>query len=96
MRCKVGDLALVLQSISGDNIGRIVRVVQKAVIGTNQLPEKGTMRLAESDWVVTSASSRLLTCRGRKQAHIGKKDCHLLPLRPDYDEKTKENEELAL
>lgn len=89
MRCKAGDLAVIVRSGSSGstrNLGRLVRVVERAPSGLWFDPFLGKMMRCSggSRWIVESLSG-VLECRGHKSMFGTVHDERLRPIRPDAD-----------
>ena len=85
MRCKPGDLAMIVRGNHAENIGVIVEVVRLAEIGLHTLPENGNTYAEGSAprWVIKSHGRLLKHSVGWPDSlwHIAR-DCTLRPIRP--------------
>lgn len=80
MRCKPGDLAIIVGSLFPENIGTMV-----AVVGPCDFV---------GDWWIRS--TRPLMANGGRFREVSALDKHLLPIRPDSHESTETEDELEV
>lgn len=83
MRCKVGDLAVIVRSVA-DNQGKLVEVM--GFMGSEPMFDGFIWHYAEHQcWMVRSVGSPLNSLDGKRRTTAPMPDSFLRPIRPDAD-----------
>lgn len=95
-RCRVGDLAVIVRANSSRNLGKLVRIVERATPGAWFDPFLGRLTITPDgpDWRIESLSG-LLECAGHESMYASIADYKLRPIRPDADPVETETEREA-
>lgn len=91
-KCRVGDLAIIVNSGHSDNLGKTVLVVGEPTTGATYETSRGFVAAnPATDWLVQPANSPLRTMQGLSMSITQCRDASLMPIRPS-DEKFLEDE----